>query len=172
MKRAWLTRGAALGAGALLLAATLGLPSAENTSAGWNDVQASSATMSALTVPGVESTTCSGTSSELLVAATATISWPAVAATPNGSVSYVVKVTNSAGETTTFPQPETSRLFKVGLMDLLLGALISDPTTLTIEVQAVHTFASGASWTASTSSIRRIDYMGSLLGIGGGYVCA
>lgn len=144
----------------------------ENSAASWSDKQSGKAEFEALTVPGVASTACSGVPGGLLLAATATLSWPSVTAPPGVTVRYAVKATNSKGESQSFSQPETSRLFKLGLLDTLLGALLSSPTTLTLEVQTVYSFASGATWSSPQASpSRQIEYMGSLLGLTGGFKC-
>lgn len=156
-----------------MLLAGVFLPVAmENTVASWGDKQSGRAEVSALTVPGVPSTACEGVPGGLLYAATATLSWPSVSAPPGVNVSYLVKATNSKGQTQVFSQPETSRLFKLGLLDTLLGVLLSSPTTLTLEVRTVFSFPSGATWSSPVAPpTRHIEYMGSLLGLTGGFKC-
>ena len=100
MRRSLLLRAAALGTGLLLLAGALAPLNIGETAAAWNDQQVGTAAFSALQkIPQVASTSCSGTPGGLLVAATATVSWPVVAPLPGAQVSYLIKATNSKGAT-------------------------------------------------------------------------
>lgn len=172
MRRSLLLRAAALGTGLLLLAGALAPLNIGETAAAWNDQQVGTAAFSALQkIPQVASTSCSGTPGGLLVAATATVSWPVVAPLPGAQVSYLIKATNSKGATESITQPETSKKFQLGLLDTLLGVLLSSPTILTLEVSAIHSFGAANQWVSPASTPIRVDYMGSLLGLTGGFKC-
>ncbi|MFZ4842338.1 hypothetical protein [Mycetocola saprophilus] len=146
------------------------------TLAAWTDSESVGGTATAYTYPPVPGTISCVTGFVLLIGNNATLSWTAPAGLPAGS-GYQLTVESKDG-TSTMAIPATTFTFQKGLLDGLLGILItsSGPVKVTIRSAQLIDIGGGkyqAGWVSQETNPPSItiNYTGALLGLLGGFTC-
>lgn len=161
--RSRLIRTGAIGAGVLLLTASLASNSIDETIASWEDREVLSATMTAQSVAPVTGYKCTNNSVILGLFKSVTLSWVGVEVAPGSS--YKIAMTNRAGLSRTIVQSASSISINDNLLNDLLGALLTKSDTLSVNVAAKLPGNEG--WESAPSVDLKVDYAPFLLGLGG-----
>lgn len=168
MKRFWLIRGATLGTSFVLISCALLPGQAAESGASWTDSQTGTAKLVALTVPGVTGLYCRNIYGS---PPSAQLHWEADEQS-GVTVKYEVTSKSSNGRTKVDVVTTNSYTYNSSLIEALLGALLTRDATIDAYVRTIYEFPVGSSqWKSVTSEVVKINFEGSLVGLGGGFNC-
>jgi hypothetical protein len=171
MNRFWLFRGAALGAGMLLLVGVLFPTTAGETSAEWIDTQSTAAELRAAKLPAAQGIKCTTNPGLINLFPAAELSWPPADSVGGSTVSY--KIVGKAAPSDTDwivvkSLGSTEFKFNADLVTILegtLGLLFGNDGEAIIGVVVVHSFA-GSIWESEPSETKEVIKAGLLLNAG------